>query len=264
MDLEHPKKYNSQELDNSFLWKYLDIFKLISLISTKEIHFTRFDKLDDGLEGLTYEAIKLMLRTQNPPSTRDSLKHLGTDDNNINFIIQEEQEIRKKLEYEIYCSQKTQFVSCWFLNNKESLAMWNIYSEKNGVALKFKAKPLVETIIASAKSYTNSDFEKMYYGKVDYKNLWPYDETCDGKFNGLKKDNSYNHENEFRFVTVVKGKHAGIHSNFKLPISDIKNFDLEIISNPYIKDWQYKSLEHLLSKFGLENKLRPSDMKVNY
>jgi hypothetical protein len=73
--------------------------------------------------------------------------------------------------------------------------MWKLYSKKEGVAIKFNGRQLANTIIASAQSFNNSDFHSLYYGPVEYKNIWPFDhqETFKGKFNGLKKDKSYIH-----------------------------------------------------------------------
>jgi hypothetical protein len=87
----------------------------------------------------------------------------------------------------VFSTQKTQFASCWFLDDRESFAMWKIYSKKEGIALKFNAKQFAETVVASAENYSNTDFKILYYGKVDYKNIRPFDplEKFDGKFNGL-------------------------------------------------------------------------------
>jgi len=143
--------------------------------------------------------------------------------------------------------------------------MWKIYSKSDGIALKFKAKELTETIIASAESYTNSDFHVLYYGKVDYKNIWPFDpqERFDGKFNGLKKDKSYSSEEEFRFVTVIPLEKMGKHSFFRLPIGKLSEFDIEIITNPFMESWKIQGLKKLLEKFGLNEKMLESNMKIN-
>jgi len=262
MKIEHPEKFSIDELDNLFLWKYLDLFKLIDLLTTKDLYFTRFDNFEDGLEGLTGKAIGLMAFTQGRRLTKENInKELPNE--------QQEQAIRNDRQYRLDLQeqinlQKSQYACCWFLDDRESLAMWKIYSKQEGIALKFKAKQLTETIIASAQSYTNSDFHILYYGKVDYKNIWPFDphENFDGKFNGLKKDRSYMSENEFRFVTVVPKIKAGVHHHFKLPIGSLKDFDLQIISTPFMDDWQFDCLNYMLKHYGLDDKLIRSKMKI--
>jgi len=263
MKIEHPKKYAHDDLDGEFLWKYLDLFKLLDLIVSQKLYFTRFDHFEDGLEGLTGKAISLMAFTQVRPLTMDTINK-SFDEKTQKRHVKNDQNRRKELEEIINKSQQTQFASCWFLDDRESLAMWKLYSKKEGVALKLKAKELVETLIASAKSFTNSDFQILYYGVVDYKNIWPFDmhEHYEGKFNGLKKDRSYSHENEYRFVAVVPSAQQDIYQSFKLPIGELKDFNVEIITNPFMESWQFESLKNLLNNYGLDNKLTTSKMKI--
>ena len=263
MKIEHPTEFNLKQLENHFLWKYLDLYKLLDLITTKELYFTRFDHFEDGLEGLTGTAVSLMALTQGRTLTMETVIKT-VDEDTQKLLIEKDRNNRRELEEIINRSQKTQFASCWFLDNRESLSMWKIYSKNEGIALKFKAKQLAETVIASAESFTNSDFKMLYYGKVDYKNIWPFDpdERFDGKFNGLKKDRSYGCENEFRFVAVIPLKKIGIYDNFKLPIGELKDFELDIITNPFMETWQFNSLRNLLNNYGLDEKLSASKMKI--
>lgn len=263
MKVEHPDELNLQELEGSYLWKYIDLFKLIDLITTGEIYFQRFDKFEDGLEGLTGKAVSLMAFTQGAPLNEDNINKAFSPEDQKRIIL-DDLNRREELKQAIDQSQKTQFASCWFLDNRESLSMWKIYSKSDGIALKFKAKELTETIIASAECYTNSDFQILYYGKVDYKNIWPFDpnERFDGKFNGLKKDRSYSSENEFRFVSVIPLEKIEKHNFFRLPIGALSEFDLEIITNPFMDSWKFIGLKKLLKKYGLDEKICESKMKI--
>lgn len=263
MKIEHPDELNLQELEGLYLWKYLDLFKLIDLITTGEIYFQRFDKFEDGLEGLTGKAVSLMAVTQGAPLNKENINKAFSPEDQERIILDDHNR-REELKRSIDQSQKTQFASCWFLDDRESLSMWKIYSKSDGIALKFKAKELTETIIASAEIYTNSDFHVLYYGKVDYKNIWPFDphERFDGKFNGLKKDRSYSSENEFRFVSVIPLEKIEKHNFFRLPIGTLSEFDIEIITNPFMDSWKIQGLKKLLEKYGLHEKMRESKMKI--
>lgn len=263
MKIEHPDEFNLQELKGLYLWKYLDIYKLIDLITTGEIYFQRFDKFEDGLEGLTGKAVSLMASTQGTPLNKENInKTISPEDQER--VILDDQNRRKELKTSIDQSQKTQFASCWFLDDRESLSMWKIYSNSDGIALKFRAKQLTETIIGSAENYTNSDFQVLYYGKVAYKNIWPFDphERFDGKFNGLKKDRSYSSENEFRFVSVLPLAKIEKHIFFRLPVGTLSDFDIEIITNPFMDSWKIKGLKKLLEQYGLDEKMSESKMKI--
>lgn len=263
MKIEQPDKFNLKELQGLYLWKYLDLFKLIDLITTSEIYFQRFDKFEDGLEGLTGKAISLMAFTQGEQLSKENINKTFSTEEQDRFILNDKNR-REELRNSINQSQKTQFASCWFLDDRESLSMWKIYSRSEGIALKFEAKELTQTIIDSAKSYTNSDFHVLYYGKVDYKNIWPFDpsERYDGKFNGLKKDRSYISENEFRFVAVTPLGKIGKHEFFRLPIGHLNGFNVDLITNPFMETWKINGLRKILEKYGLDHRLKESKMKV--
>ena len=144
--------------------------------------------------------------------------------------------------------------------------MWKIYSDKNGVAVKFDAKELTDTILKAAESYTDKDFEYLTFGPLNYKNIWPFDphETFDGRFNAMKKDNSYSHENEFRFITVVPLAKKGVYEHLKLLIGDISTYNIEIIANPFMKNWEITNLRALLKPYNLDTKLISSQMEVKF
>ncbi len=263
MKIEYPENFSIKEYENKFLWRYIDFNKLLYLIINKQIYFTRFDNFEDGLEGLTGRGIELKMLTQQEPLTKDNIN--GFDDETKENLINFDKNNRQEYLNTIRNSQQTQFASCWFLEKKESLAMWKLYSGKEGVAIRFNAKQLIDTIIAAAQNYTNSDFKILYLGPVDYKNIWPVDltETFDGKFNGLKKDKSYIYENEFRFVVAVSKKHKGKHNSFMLPIGELSSYNMSIITNPFMENWKIENLKSLLKKFNLESFLKTSSMEIN-
>jgi len=263
MQIGYPNNFSIKEYNNKFLWRYIDFYKLLDLIVKKQIYFTRFDNFEDGLEGLTGRGIELKMLTQQKPLTENNINDFEekTKEELINFDKNNRQEYLNTLTN----SQQTQFASCWYLEEKESITMWKLYSGNDGVAIRFNARQLIDTIIATAESYTNSDFKILYFGPVDYKNIWPIDlnEIFDNKFNGLKKDKSYNHENEFRFVASVFAKHKGNHKNFLLPIGELSSYELSIITSPFMKNWKIENLRALLKKFNLESFLKTSDMVIN-
>ena len=56
--------------ENSFLWRYIDISKLLSFLINKSFFFTRLDKFEDGKEGITSNHLfykKMINETENDP-----------------------------------------------------------------------------------------------------------------------------------------------------------------------------------------------------
>lgn len=264
MRIEYPKDFDINYYADKFFCRYIDLYKLLDLINYNRLYFTRFDHFEDGLEGLTGNGISLRYFNESVPITKDNINK-DFDEKTQAKIIKDDEALRVNYRDEVFYSQQTQYANCWFDGNKESIAMWKLYSQNGGVVIKFNAKELIESIIESAKSLKDDDFLILYFGPVTYKNIWPFDinEVFDGKFSGLKKDNSYKHENEFRFVSVVPTKKAGTHSQFLLPIKKLSSFKLEIIANPFMMDWQVNNLSLLLDFFGLKEFLTKSKMVIN-
>lgn len=263
MKIEYADHYSITKLENNYLWRYVGAHKLIDLVLNQQIYFSRLDSFEDGLEGLTGRGITLKSFTRGETLTYDNINPTFDAETQKRFI-EEDKLDREEYFNDLTLSQQTQFASCWFLGTREALAMWKIYSNKDGVAVKFNAKELTTTIIAAAESYTNTDFEYLIVGPVDYKNIWPFDpyEKFDGKFNAMKKDNSYFHENEFRFVTVVPVSKKGVYKQLALPIGDLSSYELEIITNPFMKKWEIDNLKKLLKPYRLDDKIIPSSMDI--
>ncbi len=263
MKIDFPDNYSLDKLNNQFLWRYIGLHKLIDIIVNKHLYFTRLDHFEDGLEGITGEGTQLKFFSQGEPVTYVNINS-DFDEQTKAELIEQNKIDRQNYDDSLARSQQAQFANCWFLGNKESIAMWKLYSQKDGVAIKFNARQLTDTIIATAESYTNTDFSYLLYGPVKYKNIWPFDlhETFNDKFNALKKDKSYAHENEFRFIVVVPDDKRGVHQNFVLPIGELASYDLEIVTNPYMAKWEIENLKKLLEKFGLEKKLTSSKMEI--
>ena len=263
MKIDYPNNLTLEELNKKFLWKYVGIHQLLDLVLNQKIFFSRLDSFEDGVEGLTGRGIILKAFTQGEPLTFENINPIFEPEKQRQ-IIEEDKLDREEYLKDLTLSQQTQFANCWFLGDREALAMWKLYSNRDGVALKFNARELTDTIIAAAKSYTNTDFEYLIFGSVEYKNIWPFDpfEKFNGKYNAMKKDKSYSHESEFRFVTVVPIDKKGTYNNFTLPIGDLSSYDLEIITNPFMRKWEIDNLKKLLKPYNLETKIIPSSMDV--
>lgn len=263
MKIEYPDNFSLNDLNDAFLWRYIELHKLLDLLVNEHIYFSRLDKFEDGIEGITGKNVSLKAINQSTPITKENINKRFTESMQSQII---EQDKTRRLEYlkSLSDSQQTQFASCWYIGNRESLAMWKLYSKSDGVAIKFHARELADTLKAAAESYTNSDFDLFFLGPVNYKNIWPFDphEKFDGKFNTLKKDKSYSHESEFRFISVTNIPSKGKYESFVLPIGKLPAYNLEIITNPFMIDYQKDNLKKFLSKFGLTNSLKHSQMEI--
>ena len=70
------------------------------------------------------------------------------------------------------------------------------------------------------------------------------------------------HESEFRFVVVVPLSQKGKYSDFTLPLGQLSSYDLEIIANPFMQNWEYENIQKLLNMYGLKAFLKKSKMDI--
>ncbi|WP_163708306.1 DUF2971 domain-containing protein [Mangrovibacterium lignilyticum] len=220
------------------------------------------DKFDDPLEGMTYDLIANEVYCRNyegeiAPSWTESEKR----------ELQKEGKIRRKhIIDETAKIQKSQFASCWFLSKKESFAMWNLYSNRDGVAIRYNPNELTNLIKVIAESYVHHDFNHFISGKVDYVDIWPFDLSKKfenkHKFTALKKDTSYSHENEYRFIVATPNTVIGKYESFELPMGDFLNDDFNIFANPYMEHWKFENLLEILKSYKLDHKLTKSNLFV--
>ena len=230
MHIQHYDRYDFNE--NEYLWRYIDIYKLLDFLNTKAIHFTQFGKLDDPMEGIDYELSVTNQLIKGTPDYQGLDKDF--DENTKQSILQ-----TKESAQAYYTSQKESlennfYVSCWYIGVKESLAMWNLYSNKNGVSIRVKAKKLKEIILKNAQEFkdsTEEPFTIFYYGKVSYLPLTPFESNSEkwkdfqpysSNDQGFIKDESYTHENEYRFISIIEGSRETYPNYFKLLVNNFK------------------------------------------
>ena len=180
--------------------------------------------------------------------------------------LQEEKvELKEQFKSKLEEIQKTYFASCWFLGVRESLAMWDSYSNKDSVAIKFNPDDLCKCIIASCENLNNEDFDLMVHGKVEYFKISPFDQNdeglrnCGHKFKGFLKDLSYKHEEEFRFL-VMQNNNDKTYNFFELSLKNLRNLNFSIVTHPQMEPWKYANIENILKSKGWEDTLTKSEI----
>lgn len=248
--------------ENKYLWRYIDLHKFLSFIITESLYLPRLDKFEDRREGITpnhlmYKLIKRKL--DNHPiftqiSSSVTVDNLGSTMN--------------KIEDELKIIQRFNFASCWVLcdGNRESVAMWNLYSKPNSIAIKIKYSEfkklfeeekikdygLTDKIICSPIKYVDfqqeSSITKML---VDSNEIDPI----------FIKDASFEYEKEFRIVIKentreipeinykpsISRKHLEkLHnSTYNYPsktikLNNFKDYPFEIVYHPKTEEWAKK------------------------
>ena len=236
---------------NYSIAKYLDITKYLSMLQKNSLFFCRLDKLEDQFEGTTSKA--------NFNDKVKLLKHLS-DIGYFNSPLTEDQIINKvRGQYEVQKKFKSTFcVNCWNKYEKESAALWKIYSDFNkGIMIKSsiskleKAFELVEIKIQLSEiHYLDHQKDKMLDGNMNY----PV----------IHKHEAYNFEDEVRLIHLIKQSYwemdwskeeveEGIYIN-----TNLNELIEEVVIGPYSPKWFYELIQNISDKYKLNKPIKKS------
>jgi hypothetical protein len=239
---------------DAFLTRYVDIHSFLYFITQNKLRFARLDTFEDLNEGFsihTAEAVKGV--AEHSKAVRES----GDKEEMMKSIAVLKQQ-RSELDQKYREHQKNLFASCWYMGEKESVAMWNLYSNCDSVAIRFNANELID-ILAMIARKEDKHFTRIQYGPVEYTDLA---NTGDPGANavGFLKDDSFSHEQEFRFMAE---RNAGDDAlEFEICLGGLKQIGFAIISHPKMEEWKIRNILNVLSCYELTEKFQPSALAL--
>ncbi len=245
--------------DNEFLWRYFDIHKLLSFIQNKQIRFTRMDQFEDPLEGIPFETLEIFTQMSNEPTF--SLANFILDKNHAS--LPKNSKLYGRIN-KISQIQSSQYVSCWFYEQRESMAMWNLYSNPDGVALKISFGKLKKFL---KPDLDDQNFYDFFCGKVEYqdfrnKNLYPENGLSKLGKVSLRKDVSFSHEKEIRFVLKIKNYADDLKLGINSEPLDFEELDIKIVCHPKMDSWKRNNIIHLLREINLFKAYEHSEIRL--
>ena len=263
--------------ENAYLWRYMDIHKFLSFAIKKSLFFTRLDKFEDKREGISISHLlyrNLKVRIDNDPSF-EVMKGYVTIDSMGNEMNQIDEEIDR--------IQKSHFANCWNIseNTSESVAMWNLYSKPNSLAIKIKysefKKILLEKGLINFDANSEVICSPIQY--IDFQS--PERATFESVFT---KDISFKHENEFRIIFKEKLREKpsinykpNLHrkkiekfhhehwnySGVELSFIDFESYNFEIVHHPKSQDWAKVNIEEITKLLSLNFDVIDSNLELN-
>lgn len=216
--------------DETVLWRYINLEKLIALLCDSSLHLCRLDRFRDPWEGVWPRTVVEALRQSAPPLAGD-------------MALKFSEKFKSSL-----------FVNCWHSGDHESAALWDLYSGQAGIAIRTTAG-LLKSSILSEKEY--------YLGKVaycDYATETPRASSLNLLIPPFLKRKSFEHEREVRILTCDWSARLNDHEtgpNRK----QTKEFDslevslCDLIQSVYVSPtsplWFPDYIKKLLTKFNL-------------
>ena len=250
---------------STVLWRYLDLFKLISMLATGCLWFSRADTVGDPFEGSTtrllQEALAGSLREFAVPGTAEQfIEAIG------NF---------KKA-----CVKNTA-INCWHMSPHESEAMWRLYVHAGqGIVLRSTVDRLLHSFPEDHRSDSGRDGEgrpntlAVHFGEVTYIDhqtdyvptlMQPVQKIVDPFF--LKRK-SLEHEREFRAVIFSLPLTA---DGFDFQTSvfpdggvaasvDLATLVESVVLSPRAPDWCREVVGQTIKQFGFTFPVRSSEL----
>jgi len=221
------------------IWRYMDLWKFMHMITTSTLHFTRVDSLDDPNEG-----------SWQPSTIYEAYKDQG--DQYIN-----------NLQYWEKVFRTIGAVNCWHVNYSESQKMWELYVPSgDGVVIQSTYGLLRNSMqeyderICTIGMMQYIDYEKEKFESCTQNTL--------GRFTDFftYKDRHFKHENELRALIMAMGDRNNSATripkegiNLKVVLSDLIQ---TVYLSPDAQDCKLDLLKKLISDYKIEIEVSPS------
>lgn len=247
------ESFQQPDRKDASIWRYLDLAKFVHLLQTRNLYFSRADKLGDKFEGSNTAAAAAFFEQLCAPGYESELAQLypGMEPDRARHAIKDLRRLRKEMLDQV-------FVSCWHLAERESAAMWSLYGGVNAsVAIRLPYSSLAEALPSG-----------VFMGQVRYID-WAASAFDQG--NSLEpfihKRVSFEHEREVRAVLwceYFRASHADTPMTFQvsgvqLPI-DLPAKLTGIYVSPAAPAFFEDVVQGLCNSYGVNLKVQQSEL----
>jgi hypothetical protein len=265
---KHPC-FDTDGLETTKLWRYIDLAKLLDILRTSSLFFPSLSSLAklDYREGMYTDADRKIWQMPFAIFSEIDPKYQRM----LHARTPEEWDRRRKMELQhidqAQLSRGQFAVSCWHSGDHEDFAMWKIYAhERSGVCIQSDFERLTY-------SFDGHCDDSIYAGRVNYR-----DYTSDGigtwnAFNVvMSKRREFSYEKEVRAV-VNRLRTFGGEDGKKYfdPVADTVQRGLRIAVNvdalidkifisPYADDYVIEAVVDVLRRYGVSKAVQKSEI----
>jgi len=190
----------NQPPENSVLYRYITIDKFIDFLINNRIPLVRLSEFEDKLEGVSLFHHLINYTSHKIAENANDWSAALAKAFAFNFHLPKGRSIKNQSEI----IQNTNYASCWYINNYESVAMWQLYSKPDSIAIRIPYKILSNELLSHNFELTSDNIVKIKLGSIDYFRFNDIDELMNIAYKidsiGFIKDLSFKHENEFRII----------------------------------------------------------------
>ena len=243
---------------NAVLWRYMDLAKLLALVSNRGLFFSALDTLGDRFEGQWSDRTLELIRERDELWISDRGDHVVVEDKRQDQRLEFQRadptwSVEDTINHwhstiRAGTSRRATFVNCWYQEAEESEAMWKLFAgEKYGVAVRTTAARLVGSFTEKLPDYLGS----VAYIAYD-KDPMPVTEFPPVFY----KRKAFMHEREVRAVVAPeqraeKGQVESGLPGLKYAIDPERLIEAVVVS-PHSPNWLPEVVRAVLGKFGMD------------
>lgn len=211
------------------LRRYMDLPKLVDLLSTKTLYLPRADKFPDRLEGaLTAGLSRLMDEVH-----RSLPEHESASDY-------------------VKRARQQNFVSCWNMSLKDNMALWQLYGgAASSVALTTTVTRLAETALLSSRTVRIEKVEYIDHYAKNHKVAL----SCPADLLRYKHE-AFKFEAEMRLIVPAQPDEGA--NGIRLKLVDLNQFIRSVVVSPNAPDWFFDVVVAVTRRFGVSKQVRRS------
>ncbi|GLT24278.1 MAG: hypothetical protein L6Q69_17635 [Zoogloea sp.] len=223
---------DSEIRESDTIQRYMDLPKLLDLLHFKALYLRRADGFTDRLEGALF------------PSLRSSINAAHSA-----------REIPYDADYFYERSRVGNYVSCWTLGEKDSMAHWQLYAgAKTGVAVTSTIKQLVSTALSWNR---DSVIHRVKY--VDHRRVNKY---VIGNYTDVLqfKHEAYTYEKELRLIVPQEADRQSNPMSLRLKVPNLETLVSGVVVAPEADEEFYEAVKELCRRYDLKAPVRRSKL----
>lgn len=211
--------------DEASLWRYMDLAKFLALLENRSLYLANLKTFEDPFEGHPPRRFVEAFTTIPKGITQEeAAKRQQVAENNRRFF---------SISREFMCA------SCWHMNEIENAGMWAQYLRSGeGIAVKTSFARLKKSLAA-----TPPDLYGAIVQYIDYE-TFPSDEINVLAWGALKRQ-GFDHEKEFRLLTLTEGKSLSVAVDLAVLVQDV-------YVAPNLPLWYFELVKALVARYQLE------------
>lgn len=213
----------------------MDLPKLLDLLHSRELYFRRADGFSDRLEGALFPSLRAVM---------DKSHNDGSADHNADYFYRR--------------ARIGNYVSCWTMSGKDSMALWQIYGGvRNSVAI----TTTVERMIKTAHSWGRN----VHICRAKYINHQRIPNYLIGNYMDVLqfKHEAYRHERELRIIVPQQSDPWEANPiALRLPIGNLDELVRSVVVAPEAENEYFDAIKGLCSRYGLRSPVRRSKLSL--